>query len=362
MKIVIRGVVTTTSLTHQTAPESKGQQMKTNVFTGNGLLRGVPYITANSVRGLIRRAAATLVLEQLEKTHGFISKNLYLSIVRGSFGRTAINAGGLTFSQAVSAAQHPFAGLFGGGSFMLRSPWRIERDLIPVIAATAPLLPQEVQHAALDCNKPEDLLTFSLMAPRDDFARLPEGARAVVADAEAAYSDHMANKLAQSAAKKDDDTKSKDDLDNFAMTECIIPGVPLYLGMTTSDITPAQTGMLLNGLLIWARNNALGGGSARGRGGFIPKLSLTIDGKKITDDLFTGDAPELMLADCKDVNECLKACGDDLAATVSAATLENVFPSESEKKEEKIKKLKGKSKTKGADSKNDATATNTEAA
>lgn len=342
MQLIIRGVATTTALTHQTAPESKGLQMKTQIQTPNGMLRGVPYITANSVRGLIRRAAATLVLEQLEKTHGFISKNLYLSIVRGSFGRTAINAGGLTFSQAVKSAQHPFAGLFGGGSFMLRSPWRLERDLIPVITSTAPLLPRSVQHAALSCTRPEDLLAFSLMAPRDDFARLPEGARGVIADIEAAYADHMANKLAQSAAKKGDDSLSKDDLDNFAMTECIVPGVPLYLGMTTQDITPAQTGMLLSGLLIWARKNALGGGSARGHGSFIPNLSLTIDGKKITDDLLTGDAPELLLADCKEINDCLKACGDDLEATVSAATLEYVYPSDAEKKEAKIKKLKGK--------------------
>lgn len=344
MKLVIRGVLTTTSVVHQTAPETKGLQMKTNVYTCNGLLRGVPYVTANSVRGMIRRAAASLVLEQLEKTTGVISKNLYLSIVRGSFGRSAIYAGGLTFSQAVSAAKHPFAGLFGGGSLMLRSPWRIERDLIPVMTATAPLLPHEVQHAAIECVNPNDLLTISLMAPRDDFARLTDDARSVVEDVEAAYADHMANKKAQSAAKKADDTQSKDDLDNFATTECIVPGVPLYLGMTTSDITPAQAGMLLSGLLIWARNNALGGGSARGRGSFIPKLSLSIDGKQITDHLLTGDAPDLLLANVKEINDCLKACGDDLEATVSAAALNHVFPSEAKKeaKEPKVKALKVK--------------------
>lgn len=319
--------------------------MRTNIAVNGVLVRDVPFITANSVRGLIRRGAADHVVDRLIEGGVQISRNLYLSMYRGTFGRTAIDAGGASYIEAANAAKHVFAGLFGGGARMYRSPWRITRDLMPVLECTKASMPIAVQEQALAAS-PRDILIETLMAPRDDFARLPQTAMLGVKDVEGEYADHMATKMAQRLAGKDGGEKeSKDDLDNFALSQCIIPGVPLVFDIQTDNITPAQAGMLLTGLHNWVNRNALGGGSARGRGAFIPKLTLWSDGKKVVDHLFTGEAPLLAFAQNDVLADCLSACNreleDDLFGRLSEA-----FPSETAAIQDKLKKKAEKAASK----------------
>lgn len=345
MKLVIRGTVTTASHVHQSSPDTKGAHMRTNLAANGVLVRDVPYITANSVRGLIRRGAGEHVIDCLVKDGVQISRNLYLSMFRGTFGRTAIDAGGATYTEAANAAKHVFAGLFGGGARMYRSPWRITRDLMPVLDCTKAGMSLVVHEQALAAS-PRDILVDTLMAPRDDFARLPQTARLSVADLEAEYTEHMAKKMEQRQAGKDGSEKeSKDDLDNFAITQCIIPGVPLVFDIQTDDITPAQVGMLLNGLHVWVNKNALGGGSARGRGAFIPNLSLWLDGKKVADHLFTGEAPMLDFAQNDAITGCLSACARELEDDL-LAKLREAFPSETAAIQDKLKKKADKAAAK----------------
>jgi CRISPR type IV-associated protein Csf2 len=331
MKVMVQGVVTTTGLTHQTSPEGDGQHIKTSMLTKTGILRDIPYITANSVRGLIRRAAAELVFEQLCADGMQISRNAYLSVVRGAFARTGIKAGGANFEEMAAARSHVFAGLFGGGVYMYRSAVRMERDLYPILAATAHLMPREVQQDAVELL-PRDLLTQAILAPRDDFARLPQAAREVVKDLSVAYSEHMATKerqaAAKDAAKAEGKNEKKDDLDNFGTTQCMVPGVPLCFGVTASNINAAQAGLLLQGILRWANTNALGGGSARGRGTFTARLVLTIDGKLVTSNLLVGEAPELRLAQCEEITALVQACAEALKTDATPQSLSLVFPSD----------------------------------
>lgn len=333
MKLIIQGTVTTTSHAHQSSPDEKGMHVKTNLGVNNGLVRGLPYITANSVRGMIRRAAAVHVLEEIAKRNGLISRNLYLSIVRGSFGRTKLEAGGASYSDAAASAKHVFAGLFGGGVYMFRSPWRITSDLFPVLECTKGILPALVYPQALIAN-PSEILAKTLMAPRDDFARLNEDARSVVEDVDQAYTEHMAKKQAQRLASASDATKSKDDLDNLALAECIIPGVPLYLGIQTDDITPAQAGMLLQALNTWVNRNALGGGSVRGRGSFVPQLSLWVDNKLCAGALFATSEVEYSLCRNDAIDACLSAYSQEIAGNL-IESLQRAFPSEVADKPEK---------------------------
>ena len=96
MDLIIRGVVTTTSLCHQTSPEGKGTMMSTLCYSQASDKDGgpitLPYVTANSVRGLLRREAAELILDQVLKNKDLIDRNTYLSLVRGSFARTGLAA------------------------------------------------------------------------------------------------------------------------------------------------------------------------------------------------------------------------------------------------------------------------------
>jgi CRISPR type IV-associated protein Csf2 len=344
INVLIRGVVTTTALTHQSAPadrgQSKGQCMKTGVIGQGGSVL-VPYITANSVRGLIRRAAGDVVLERLVKAKAHIPRNLYLSIVRGAYARTGVNAGGATYTQMLDAAHHTFAGLFGGGAFMYRSPLRFERDLLPILETTRGLFPLDVQPFAVD-REPWQLIQKTMMAPRDDFARLPAMAREVVEDVEAAYTEHMLTKVQQNEVKAADETATKDDLDNFmGEIEHIIPGVPLFFGISATGVTESQAGLLIYALHRWANRNALGGASARGRGSFTPSLSLYIDGVQVTSNLLVGDAPLLSIADSPRIAELLKACDKALDVDATAASLESVYPTVVKEEKDKAKK-KGK--------------------
>ncbi len=342
VQLVIRGVVTTASLVHQTSPSEPGMQIKTNVITSAGLVRGVPYITANSVRGMLRRAAADVLLERLAESKSRIHRSLYLSIVRGAYARTGVQAGGATIEQMLAASAHVFGGLFGGGGFMHHSNFDLKSDLLPVAQGTKDFMPADVQARAID-EDASKLLTMAVLAPRDDFATLPPMARAVVADLESSYSEHMATKVDQAAASKAakdsaSEKVSKDDLNNFAMTECIIPGVPLYFNITTGSITEAQAGLLLQGVHRWANHNALGGGSARGRGSFVPSLALLIDGQHITENLLIGDAPLLTMAEHPRIEALVNACNSSLITDATPESLSVVYPIEVGKAKEKAKK------------------------
>lgn len=295
--LLIRGALVTTSMAHQVSADGKGKAMKTLI---SGIDAPVPFISANSIRGLIRRAAADVLLESLIDRGLTISRGAYLSLVRGAHSRTGINASKLTFAEAKAAATHIFAGVFGGGSFMFPSNMDIERDAFPITMETLPYLPRDVHHLACE-ETANGILTRTMMAPRDDFARLPRIARLVVADVEAEHAEHMKTKHSQSKAS--DSAKAsgaekvkKDDLDNFmGEIECIKPGIPLYFGLIAKNITDAQAGLILMAVHRWANRNVLGGGGARGHGRFKPDLTCVIDGESVP--LFDSmtDAPGLKL-------------------------------------------------------------------
>ena len=129
-----------------------------------------------------------------------------------------MNPGGATYQQMIAAADHIFAGLFGGGAYVYRSTFRFERDLIPAITATSHLLPAEIQAKAVDVPH-YDLLTTQTLAPRDDFAALPASAIQLVDDLETAYSEHMQTKIDQSASIKAGESEKRDDLNTMANAE-----------------------------------------------------------------------------------------------------------------------------------------------
>ncbi len=143
--LTIRGYLTLTSHSHQAAPTSDEtgvtSHMKTPVLAGGKLIPDVPFITANSVRALIRRACGNVLFDQIKKMHDQVPRNVYLSVQRGGFARTGMLAGGASYQQLIAAKDHMFSGLFGGGAFMYPSCVRMESSLIPMITTLKDLFP-----------------------------------------------------------------------------------------------------------------------------------------------------------------------------------------------------------------------------
>lgn len=319
--VLIRGALTLTGFAHQTAPErdkregNKSLQMKTSVTTSDGMVGQVPFITANSVRGGIRRAAARAVLEALRAKHRQVSRETFLCLVRGSMSRQGLAAGGATFKQQQAGASDPFVGLFGGGPLMFHSRFHMGMDLLPMIQSTRHLMPTDLREECVNLTYtkngvvmdgfPAMLIEDRLIAPRDDFAA-GAGADYVENYAEA-YAEHIGNVMSERQAKKTqkaeakasgqfiaegDKVKSSSDLSNFAMFEAIVPGTKLAFSARLSDATDAQIGLAIMAIRDWANENSLGGGSSRGLGRFTPALSFIVDGvRKVDRQLLHGEAP-----------------------------------------------------------------------
>lgn len=349
--VSVRGILTLTAPTHQTSPNSKTEgltsTMKTSVLTSSGLLNNVPFVSANSVRGLIRRSAGGVIMKELARSKNQISRNMYLSILRGSFARTGINAGGATYQQLIAAQDHLFAGLFGGGANMLPSPVRMERDLYPMLDVLRNLFPARYQPSCAVAT-PDQIVTQLLIASRDDFERLPEDD--IIENAAEAYLTHMAAKFDANQAKKDQKAAAKADgtrlnadeklktsaLNTFNLVEAIIPGTPLYFGITAKQVTEAQIGLLLNAITDWANRNALGGGSVRGRGSFAASLQLTEGDNVLCDNLLLGEASTFTLSSY--VDSFTQAMQAQLEEAALPASLNAIYPSEiAVKKDKKAK-------------------------
>jgi len=338
--IAIRGVLTLTAVAHQTSPDRPATdaptpQMKASVVSNGVLVRAVPIITANSVKGLIRRAAGELLMDQLSHDGKQISRNLYLSIMRGSFARTGIQAGGANYMQLVAAKNDPFVGLFGGGAYMYDSSVRMERDLYPMLECIKNNFPIAYQAQCIDLQ-PYQIMGTSLIASRDDFQKL--AAPDLIEDAEASYAEHMGVKLAANAAKReqkantqgeylaDSDKLTTTDLNMFNQLEVIAAGTPLYFGMTAKNVTEAQIGLLLQAVCNWSNNNALGGGSSRGRGSFVPSLQLFQDGEKVTDHLLIDASGTYNLSTT--VKPFVDVMREALKTTATPEHLNTLYPTE----------------------------------
>jgi hypothetical protein len=441
MKLSISGVLVTLSPVHQTAPNDAGKNMARQVTMpvvagADGRVAEVPYVTANSVRGQLRRHAAAIVLgkvsaalerarQERESASGdedikacdakvaaaALTRQHYLSIVRGAYAASGgIHAEKLTVEAAAAARRHVFARLFGGGAFMLPAALKIESPLLPVIKGlTEHIMPAAVAVHAID-KIDGPLMTVERLYARDDFEDLPQAAIDVLADPVAEYEAHMAGKFkeregkkaareairalrsggasaaavpvepvgdsgpdgeeegnengavgevapgVQSAAPSAAEPIKKQTLDNLFDTEVMIPGLPLALQLRADGIGEAHAGLILLALESWVQTNALGGGSARGRGRFLPRLSLRIlhdDGLAEVIEpaalLLDADDPAMARLDRSNptIRRLLAACAEALEADATVQSLAAVYPTfEKAEKAEKAKAGGKKAKAK----------------
>lgn len=349
----LRGVITLTSPTHQTALDREGNhapQISTNVASDQGVIR-VPIVTANSVRALLRRHAAQQVMDSLARRKQQIPRDVYLSTTRGSYSRTGMRVGDATLAEISAARGHVFSGLFGGGARMHPSILRMELDLMPMVAETSDMLPERwrayCRGEALRRNAEGRIigsaLTESLLLTgRDDLAA-GRGAE-VIENYPEAYREYMARvnsagtaKRAQRAAVQqardqgqrmvvaDSDRAKAESLATFATFEAIVPGTRLYFGLRLANPTPAQLGLALLAVRDWGNANALGGGASRGRGAFKALLELCRGNEVLAESLLMGDAPCYTLADTPAVSEAVASATAEIDA-ITPASLALAYP------------------------------------
>lgn len=349
----IRGVITLTAAAHQSSPEKDGNHtpmLSTRVMTDLGPVT-VPIISANSVRALMRRRAADRVWEALRAKKMQIPRDLYLSVARGAYSRTGMKAGEATVQELVAARSHVFAGLFGGGARMFASRLRMEADLLPMVAETKELFPLWLQAMCRGTAVLRDdegryrgsgLISKALLTGRDDLTA--GGGADVIENYEKAYAEFVSNVDAKAARKKaqttatkaakaageklvisDDDRAKSDALATIATMDVLNPGTRLYFGERLPGVTPAQLGLALMALQDWANQNALGGGSVRGRGSFSAALALEHNGSRVTDNLLLGEAPAYRLADDPAISQAVAAAQTALDA-IDPQSLGHVFP------------------------------------
>lgn len=353
MSLHIVGTITLSTHAHQSDPSSKegnrNGTMKTWIFCSDGRRRPVPFITANSVRGLLRRAAATRVLDTLGQP---VSRQLFSILNRGAAGRSDIGAEP-TVSAMVEGTRNVFAGLFGGGPYMLHSRFSIG-PLVPLLAWTEKMLHPALQPLAIpvdnlsyrdsEGNLRDAPLTTDIVLTAKDDLLMGKGQNYVENYQETLknWLDHVqggrdakaAKKKAKKAGEEVDEAIANvksSDLLGFNFIEAMLPGTPLQFWLRFKEqATPAQVGLALLAVRDWANENTVGGMSARGFGRFEAQLSLYDGDTLVVPNIFRSGDHSTAYRLNDDVTDYVTAATTELQA-LTVETLDVVYPSDTKK-------------------------------
>lgn len=291
--------------------------MQMRVVTAQGL-QPIPYFPGNDLRGRLRRKAATLVLDHLTTGDRKIKMELYAGLNCGAI--SASPESGLTVEEALRARDNVYMGLFGGGTRLLSSRYRVA-DLVPVIAETIELGMVPGRYAESDAGlrnflpvqhtdggpravggwqliqktqifRVDDVLR--VLRP-DELARYLDGTDEVVAY-QAAVAEGSAQRKAEKAKAKAGEMKKTDvstskSVGNIAVFQSILAGTPMYFLLDfLDDATDAHVGLMLLALQELVREQALGGWTRAGLGKFKADLTLVRHGESMP--IFAPDANE----------------------------------------------------------------------
>lgn len=289
----ILGCLTTTSFVHQTSPDERvageGNKLRmhtTLVVTASGTTRRVPYITSNSVRGKLRRFARDRLLRAMNQP---VSRELY-SVLSSGTGRRRDIGGTPTVSAVIESTRNVFAGVFGGGGYMLPSRYA-PQTLLPLLGDYEHIIHPLLRPYAIASDKQprgdtrdfDWLLQDVILTSRDDVLQGLGGE--FIRDYAKSFSEWLeenvgsaaakrTSKAAKAAGEKVEVTKSVA-LAGFNVIQGMVPGVPLGFEISLDDaLTDAQIGLLLLAVQDFCNGNRIGGAGRRGFGTFIPSLAF----------------------------------------------------------------------------------------
>lgn len=345
----IVGTITTTTHVHQTDPNREGnlnRTLKTYLWDKDRQRHQVPFITANSIRGQLRRAAADLVLNAINEP---VSRALFSVLTSGKASRKDI---GLTPTTRalVEGSTHPFAGLFGGGGYMLPSRYTMA-PLMPIVEWCHQLLHPSLRDRAIPVTSLSyavsdgqrldvPLVTPLILTSRDDVIagkgqnHISNYQKSVDEWLKEVTSGRIAK--AQDKATKDNARKKGEkvesggkaissDIAGFNLIEAILPGTPLQFWLRFKPIaSEAQVGLMLMAVCDWANANVIGGASARGFGRFNATLAFYDNEHEITPSIFNINDQPMAYTLAESVTSWVEAAETALAS-MKAADLENAY-------------------------------------
>lgn len=336
----IVGTITATSHIHQTDPNREGnlsKTLKTYVWGPDHRRHLVPFVTANSVRGRLRRAAANDVLDAMNVP---VSRALFSVLTSGKASRKDIGLTPTTRAM-VDGGAHAFAGLFGGGGYMLPSRYTMG-PLMPLVEWCSTALHPALRDRAIPADrltaKRDDaslwevpLTTELILTSRDDIMAgkgqeqiqdYQKSVDAWLSEVGTSRAAKAANKAAKDDAKKKgekvdagDGKAISLDISGYNLIEAMLPGTPLQFWLRFGrNATDAQVGLMLMAVRQWANENSLGGASARGFGRFEAHLALYDDEREVAPTIFNLSDHATAYTFAPDVAGYIKAAEAALAA------------------------------------------------
>jgi CRISPR type IV-associated protein Csf2 len=226
----------------------------------------VPFIPANSIRGRLRRCAASIIFDVLRDRGEQLSIGAYHGMSCGAV--TGQPAKGLPFSYIQQARQHPFLGVFGGGPRLVPSAMTLG-TAFPVVEETIQigLVPDTLQ--SYSCGTSNNITDVFFARRIDDVTVfrgrfsdeqiIKDGANEILKWAE----------LTSSIKDVDDDgntTASRNPLklDSWSAYEVVLPGVTFSFSL---ELNIDHVGTAGYGLLLLSLQNFV-----RGRGKYLGGL------------------------------------------------------------------------------------------
>lgn len=333
------GTVLPTTPIHQTDPNRDGnysKTLKTYVFDTHQTRYEIPFVTGNSIRGQLRRAAAGIVLEALGKP---VTRALFSVLTSGKASRKDVGMVPTTRA-TVDGGKNVFAGLFGGGGYMLPSRYSMG-PLLPQVAwvdralhhsLRAKMIPiEKLRYKRADDSYGNVPLTHDyILTSRDDV--LAGKGQNVIENYEASYDawykEVVSGRVAKAKDKAEKEQALKEgkkvesngkaissDVAGFNLTEAIVPGLPLQFWLRfNAKASDAQIGLMLLAVRDWANDNVIGGASARGYGRFEATIALYDDDREVVGNIFNINDHVMSYSLSEGVKPWIDAADDALKA------------------------------------------------
>jgi CRISPR type IV-associated protein Csf2 len=301
----IEGVITLSTAMHVCEFDKPGEMMQKPIITAEGRFY-MPYFPANDLRGRLRRKAAYRIFAIWKKKGLTIPETLYLGMTCGVSSGNPENT--KSVAEIVRANQNVYMGVFGGGTRMLRSGYRIQDlDVISQTCIDAGIVPSRLGESTVGGYIPVEykdgkkipiregfklLHTYNILRVDDIMraVRIEEmeslivgGNEAIAAYQTSVLTERSENKAAKDIAKETGiaaEKVARNRVENMQNFRAVAPGTPFYLRIDMADtLSSIQTGLLILCLRDLFEEGEFGGYVRLGLGKVaIREMRLMIDG------------------------------------------------------------------------------------
>jgi len=356
----LKAILTTTSPLHITEPSGDRIQLNGRVIYGdNGFpfarttrmqfnpnplltslseetaaaenMQRVPVIPANTLGGLLRRRGARLIHDILKARGETLSTNAYNVLECGAASGKP-DKKNATVAEIVSAAEHSYFGVFGGGPRLLRRKMRIDTG-VAITPDTLAYVDEDLACAVVSrglCGTSWRRRNDSLLncVDIDEQSQVIENFLVEVNK----YQDLRSGDKAK--APDGQEKESSDSLERFNALEYVNPGVHFAVRLDLEEASAGQAGFMLASFIKVLEQNRIGGHGRLGYGRFmLQKVKIEINGETFAlADYLTENK-----VDVSEKGQELLAAWHELSKTITAAQIE-AFASSLDPKDETPKK------------------------